>query len=124
MAVAGLVVQCMDGNVKETMEALAAVAGVVDVQSVPGQAGAVDAQGVARLPSFALVFECPSDSINKEMQRIKSLPFVLLLDLAYVNYEEELESEGNIPCPPLERRSSKRRHEPILAPSASTGRDE
>ena len=107
MAVAGVIIQCIPGKPLEFADKIKANPTVVDIQPVPGQEGVpVGEEGLG--PTLAAVLECRSDTIKGEMEKIKKLPFVLLLDMTYINYEDDLEAEGTIPCPPHERRERKR----------------
>lgn len=87
MAIVGLVIMgsphCMDG-IRLLLEA---EPGIVDVQPT---------EDVARL---AAVLETGAGTVEAIMTRMLQWENVLSVDLAYVNYEDDLES-GGIVCPP------------------------
>lgn len=58
---------------------------------------------------IAATIECPSLDLLATLQQIKAQPAVLEMDLVFVNYEDDIDAEGYVPCPPLEqlKKSSK-----------------
>lgn len=95
MAIAGIVLNVVEGRLPETREALRAVPGVVDVQSV-------DDDG-----KLAVVLESASRTLQANLQALRDVAHVLQLDVAYVNYEEDLDEQGHMPCPEPAPRASK-----------------
>lgn len=87
MAIAGIVLQVTQGRLPETREALRALAGVVDVQGVEDDA------------KLAVVLESPSRTLQADLEALRAIAHVLQLDVAYVNYEEDLDDQGRMPCP-------------------------
>lgn len=50
---------------------------------------------------IAATLETPADKLFDVLQQIQILPAVHNLELVYVNYEDDLENSGQIPCPPI-----------------------
>jgi nitrate reductase NapD len=86
MAVAGIVLTVALGHQSEVAEALKGVSGVVEVQPVEAI-------------KVAAVVESPSDRLQADLEAANGLDHVVQLDVIYVNYEEDMDSEGHMPCP-------------------------
>lgn len=52
---------------------------------------------------LAATVEAPSSSLPLLLRRIQDFPNVFELELVYVNYEEDLDADGNMPCPPISK---------------------
>ena len=86
MAIAGIVLTVGLGHQAETAEALKAFPGVVEVQAVEED-------------KVAVVVESPSDRLQDDLEKVNQLDHVVQLDVVYVNYEEDMDSEGHMACP-------------------------
>ena len=49
---------------------------------------------------LAAVLESPSRRLQEDLEALNGLDHVLQLDVAYVNYEEDLDGRGHMDCPP------------------------
>ena len=88
MAIAGVVVSCLREHLLPLCSELRATRGVLEVQEVP------DAD------KLAVVLESPSRTLQGYLEYVSGLPHVLALDVAFINYEDDLDSAGHMPCPP------------------------
>lgn len=95
MAIAGIVLNVVEGRLPETREALRVVAGVVDVQGVEDDG------------KLAVVLESPSQKLQADLEALRAMAHVLQLDVAYINYEEDLDAQGHMACPGHEPRRCK-----------------
>ena len=88
MAIAGIVLSVAEGRLSETREALRAFPGIVDVQELEDDS------------RLAAVLESPSRRLQADLESLNGLDHVRQLDVAYVNYEEDLDGQGHMACPP------------------------
>ncbi len=88
MAIAGIVVSSLREHLKLLCSELQATRGVLDVQEVPGT------------DRLAVVLESPSRTLQGYLEYVNDLPHVLALDVAFINYEDDMDSQGHMPCPP------------------------
>ena len=88
MAIAGIVVSSLREHLKLLCNELRATRGVLDVQEVPGT------------DRLAVVLESPSRTLQGYLEYVNGLPHVLALDIAFINYEDDMDSTGHMPCPP------------------------
>ena len=95
MAIAGIVLNVAEGRLLEVREALRTFPGVVDVQGVEDDC------------KLAVVLESPSHTLQANLAALRDVAHVLELDVAYINYEEDLDEEGHMPCPPHQPRCCK-----------------
>lgn len=95
MAIAGIVISAAQARLSEVRELVRAMPGVLDVQV---------ADDASRL---AVVLESSSRTLQKDLESLRDLPHVLEVEVAYANYEDDLDSEGHMACPPREPRSRK-----------------
>ena len=49
---------------------------------------------------LAVVLESPSHTLQRDLEEMNGLPHVLMLDVAFINYEDDLDSQGHMACPP------------------------
>lgn len=99
MAIAGLVLNVAEGRLPETREALRAFPGVVDVQGVEDDC------------KLAAVLESPSQKLQEDLEALREVAHVVGLDVAYINYEEDLDGQGHMACPPRGPRCCKKPYE-------------
>ena len=78
MAIAGIVLSVTEGRLSETREALRAFPGIVDVQELEDDS------------RLAAVLESPSRRLQADLESLNGLDHVRQLDVAYVNYEEDI----------------------------------
>lgn len=97
MAIAGIVLTVTEGRLREAREACKAP-------------GVVDIQGVEDDSKLAVVLESPSRTLQGNLEALREVAHVLQLDVAYINYEEDLDAEGHMPCPPHQPRRGKGPH--------------
>lgn len=95
MAIAGIVISVAQDRLSEVREFVRDVPGVLDVQLVCEE------------HKLAVVLESPSRTLQKDLESLRDLPHVLEVEVAYANYEDDLDSEGHMACPPREPRSRK-----------------
>ncbi len=88
MAIAGIVLSVTEGRLPETRETVRAFPGIVDVRELE------DGR------KLAAVLESPSRRLQEALEALGGLGHVLQLDVAYVNYEEDLDGQGHMACPP------------------------
>lgn len=100
MAIAGIVISAAQDRLSEVRELVRDVPGVLDVQLVREE------------HKLAVVLERPSRTLQRDMESLRALPHVLEVDVAYANYEDDLDSEGHMACPPREPRAGKADPEP------------
>ena len=87
MAVAGLIVHGDKGGAEAVRARLSAFPGIVETRDL-GDAWRV-----------AAVLESPAADIQKQLEAIQALPEVLHVDVAYANFEDDVDESGHIPCP-------------------------
>ncbi len=87
MAIAGLVVT-VDPSISEEMATqLSAQVHLVDVQ-------------ISHDPSkLVVVLEISADKVKDEIQALQEIENILAVDIAYINYEDDIEEKGEVPCP-------------------------
>ena len=73
-------------------------------QDLLQQEGITDVQPTADSQRLVAVLEVHSDKVESGMKHLQQVPDVLSVDIAYINYEDDLEREGHIPCAPYERK--------------------
>lgn len=100
MAIAGIVISAPRHRLTQVRELVRLVPGVLDVQFVDGQ------------PRLAVVLESPSQTLQKDLEGLRALPDVLELDVAYANYEDDLDSDGHMACPAHQPRQNGTAREP------------
>lgn len=86
MAIAGIVLTLVDAGMDSSLAVLRSWPGVCEVQEAGGG-------------KLALVLEISSQDIQQTLEDLSSLEMVLQLDVAYVNYEDDLDSQGHMACP-------------------------
>lgn len=91
MAVVGLVVIPLPGRERAAADALAAFPGVVE-------------QRQADEGRLVAVLECSSRDIRDRLEAVAALEPVLEMSVAYADYEDDLDADGHMPCPPPRRR--------------------
>ncbi len=85
MAIAGLVITIEAGSdIKNT---------------ISNQENIVDVEASHDPNKFVAVLEVRSDRLLKEIESLQELDEVLAVDIAYINYEDDIEKEGGIICP-------------------------
>ena len=94
MAIAGLVIHASPASLQGLLSALQNLAEVPDCQVVPPD-------------RIAASLETPSLNILRALKKIGNLPDVLNLELVYINYEDDLERDGEIACPPISELNEK-----------------
>lgn len=99
MAIAGIVLSVAEGRLPQTREALRAFPGVVDVQGVEDDC------------KLAAVLESPSQKLQADLEALREIAYVAGLDVAYVNYEEDLDGQGHMACPARGPRCCRKPHE-------------
>ena len=92
MAIAGLVVMTEPVSTDIVQNLLLEHYGITEVQPT------VDRQ------RLVAVLETSSDTVESSIKGIQNLPHVLSVDIAYINYEDDMERVGHIPCAPYERK--------------------
>lgn len=88
MAIAGIVVSAPQERLAGLRGLLLDLRGVLEVHEVAG-AG-----------KLAVVLESPSHTLQRDLEEMNGLPHVLMLDVAFINYEDDLDSQGHMACPP------------------------
>lgn len=98
MAIAGLVLMVQEGKTDMVRAEAAAFPGVVEARDADGG-------------KVACVLECSSMDLQKAMEGLNQMEGVLQLEVVYVNYEDDLDEQGHMPCPPD---AGRRKHQPIV----------
>ncbi len=106
MAIAGIVVNVTAAGQSQACEALRRVPGIVDVRAL---------EDGCRL---AAVLEAPSQRLQDDLEAVNDLEHVLQVDVAYINYEEDLDDSGHMACPPNGGR--RRHHRDCCVPESMT----
>ena len=88
MAIAGIVVSSLREHLLPLCSELRATRGVLEVREVP------------EADKLAVVLESPSRTLQGYLEYVSGLPHVLALDVAFINYEDDMDSTGHMPCPP------------------------
>lgn len=88
MAIAAIVVYCEPERLQNLSEALQTFAARIEARIM----------GTDRI---AATVEASSDLLPIILKKIQDLPDVFNLELIYVNYEEDLDENGNMPCAPM-----------------------
>lgn len=88
MAIAGILIHVIPSDLQALHERLQTWEGVIEAR-------------VAGENKIAASAESRSDTLPGLLQNIQADPQVLDLELVYVNYEDDLDSAGNMPAPPL-----------------------
>lgn len=88
MAIAGIVLHASPANLQGLLKTLQNLAEIPDCQIVPPD-------------RIAASLETPSLNILRALKKISNLPAVLNLELVYINYEDDIERDGEIGCPPI-----------------------
>lgn len=89
MAIASLLLNIAETERKTLEAALEARKDVIEKKETPEN---------AVQKGLILVVESPSDMMAGTLREIAALPGVLELNLVYANYEDDLESDGTMPC--------------------------
>ena len=92
MAIAGLVILGVAERMEALRDALAQAPDIVDVQ---------DTGDALRL---AAVLEVPADKVESRMSALLEWESVVAVDLAFLNYEDDLAAGGEIPCAPHKKK--------------------
>lgn len=87
MAIASIVLHA-GCRPQELAVVLRATPGVMDAREIPPD-------------KLAAVLECPADRLPAFLRGLRKRKGVINLELAFVNYEDDLEACGQINCPPL-----------------------
>lgn len=88
MAIAAIVVEVEPQTASRAGKALEEIDGVTGWQlAAPGR--------------LAATVECPADKLPELLQRISDMRDALDLELVFVNYEDDLDEDGQILCPSL-----------------------
>ena len=88
MAIAGIVISAPQERLAGLRGSLLDLRGVLEVREV------------AETGKLAVVLESPSHTLQRDLEEINGLPHVLMLDVAFINYEDDLDSQGHMACPP------------------------
>ena len=88
MAIAGVVISCLREHLLPLCNELRATRGVLEVQEVPD------------VDKLAVVLESSSRTLQGYLEYVNGLPHVLALDVAFINYEDDMDITGHMPCPP------------------------
>ncbi len=91
MAVVGLVLIPLPGREDALAAALDGFPGVVERRD-------------AEAGRLVAVLECSSRDIRDRLEALASLEPVLELSVAYADYEDDLDVDGHMPCPPHRKR--------------------
>lgn len=95
MTIAGLVIM----GTAQSMKALKA--------KLMGNPSIVEIQESSEDTRIAAVVETDSDKVESFMSSLLEWDEVVTVDVAYINYEDDIEDKGHIPCPVF---NAKRKH--------------
>lgn len=82
MAIAGVVVSCLREHLLPLCSELRATRGVLEVQEVPD------------VDKLAVVLESSSRTLQGYLEYVNGLPHVLALDIAFINYEDDIDRKS------------------------------
>ncbi len=85
MAIAGLVITVEEGT--DINQVLSQQENIVDVELSHDTTKVV------------AVLEVSSDRLQKEIEEVQKCDGIIAVDIAYINYEDDIEKEGGISCP-------------------------
>ncbi len=87
MAITSLVITTLPGTSEIVLEKVSAHQEIAEVQ-------------ISHDPTrLVAVLEANADKIQDIIKNFKEIDNVLAVDIAYINYEDDIEREGTIPCP-------------------------
>lgn len=89
MAIAAIVIHTSPENLEAAKASLQERPEIVEASIVPPA-------------KIAAALETPVQTLQSSLEAIQALSWVWNLDLAYVNYEDDLEQSGQIACPDAE----------------------
>ncbi len=85
MAIAGLVITSnAEVNISEAMN---------------NQESIVQVEASHDPNKIVAVLDVSADRLQKEIENIQKIEGIIAVDVAYINYEDDIEREGSIPCP-------------------------
>lgn len=88
MAIAAIVLHAHPADLKSLLTLLKAEKNILDCQQ-------------AAEDRIALTIETSAATLLQALEKIKSLQGVWNLELVYANYEDDLDQNGSIACPPI-----------------------
>ena len=95
MAIAGLVFHIEGANLEKVSGKVKAFPDITEVKTL--ESG----------NEIAAVLECSSVDMQQKLKDLGKIRHVIQVDVAYINYEDDIEKDGFVSCPPLEK---KRKH--------------
>ena len=98
MSIASVVLAAPEGRLADLEAALRGREAVVETRRTPDD---------AFIRGLAVVVERSSAGLRAELEALRALPGVEELHLIFANYEDDLDGEGHMACPP--REASRRR---------------
>lgn len=88
MAIAAIVAHTFPNSLRGLDKALRARKEIVETRISPPD-------------RIAATVEASSANLTKILQKIQEMDDILSLELVYVNYEDDLDADGSMPCPPV-----------------------
>lgn len=62
--------------------------------------GVLELQEVPDVDKLAVVLESSSRTLQGYLEYVNGLPMWVALDIAFINYEDDMDITGHMPCPP------------------------
>ncbi len=87
MAIAGLVITVAPNTSESIATQISSQASLVEVQ-------------ISHAPDrLVAVLEASSDQVQDKIKKLQEIDNILAVDIAYINYEDDVQKEGGIACP-------------------------
>ena len=104
MAIASIIIVAPDERLNGLEALLRGRASVVETRRTPDD---------AVIPGLAVVLERSSAELRAELEDLSRIPGVDELHLVFANFEDDIDAEGNMPCPPRGEGKRRRRSEDL-----------
>ncbi len=88
MAIAGLVITLVPNAPDGVME------------NFLKQENIIGGELTSDLNKFVAALEISADRVEKKIEKLQELENILSIDIAYINYEDDIAKNGEVPCPP------------------------
>ena len=97
MAIAGILLSVPEAETAALETALRGREGILETRRTPDE---------GNVTGLAVVMEQPSGNLQAELKALRDMPGVADLHLAFADYEDDMDGQGHMACPPHESRHS------------------